>query len=263
LISRTNKEQIVKLRKLLSETSKTTRHRRNLINIHITILNWLVELIGFFFLPLGSAILGHDNSIVTLSLQSLTILFFFNILPCTFLINKSELKGVMADSTWYVSFLSLFHLADYQKENQDENEADEEHHPVRNIPNEEHINNDGENEADKKKQVVKSNPDEERINNDGENEAHEENHVVRNNPNKEHINHDGENESHEEIYVVRNIPNEDHINNDGENEADEINQVVRNNSDEEHINNDGENDAREEIHPVSKKTNEEHINNDG
>ena len=83
-------------------------------------------------------ILGHDNSIATLSLQSLTILFFFNILPCTFLINESDRKGAMADSRLYISFLKLFNMADYQAEGVEENEADEDNNAVRNNPNEKH-----------------------------------------------------------------------------------------------------------------------------
>jgi hypothetical protein len=129
LSSRTHKQQIVKLRKLLTESSKSRRHRRNLINIHITILNWLVEFIAFFFVLLGSVILGHDNSIVTYFMHSLTILFYFNILPCTFLVNKSDLKGLMAESRWYISFLNLFGCADYQPEQIGNNEEDQENRP--------------------------------------------------------------------------------------------------------------------------------------
>ena len=85
-----------------------------MINIHITILNWLVEFIAFFFVLLGSFILGHENSTVTNSLQCLSILFYFNILPCTFLVNKSDLKGLITESRWYISFLDIFGSADYQ-----------------------------------------------------------------------------------------------------------------------------------------------------
>ena len=108
LIYRSHKEQMFKLRKLLSESSKSRRRRRNLINIHITILNWMTEFLGFFFVILGSFILGHDNHVVTFFLQILTIVFYFNILPCTFLINDSELKGIIADNKLYILFLSLF-----------------------------------------------------------------------------------------------------------------------------------------------------------
>ena len=138
---RTHKDQLVKLRKLLSESSKSRRHRRNLINIHITILSWLVEFIAFFFVLLGSFILGHDNSIVTLSLQSLTILFYFNILPCIFLINDSDFKGLMAESRWYISFLSLFGWAEFRNEYNGNNEADEENEVARNHSNEGIVNN--------------------------------------------------------------------------------------------------------------------------
>ena len=45
----------------------------------------------------------------------------------------------MADSKWYISFLNLFHSADYQSGDKEENEADEDHHVVINNPCEEHI----------------------------------------------------------------------------------------------------------------------------
>ena len=134
--SRTEKEQLVKLRKLLSESSESRRHRRNLINIHITILSWLVEFIAFFCVLLGSFILGHDNSIVTLSLQSLTILFYFNVLPCIFLANESDLKGLMADSRLYISALNLFGWADYQTKHNVNIEEEEENQAASNNSNE-------------------------------------------------------------------------------------------------------------------------------
>ena len=105
---RTHKEAMVKLSKLLSKSSKSRRHRRNILNIQITILAWLVEFIGFFLIVLGSLILRHQNSIVTLSLQTFTFTLYFIIVPSVFLINDSHFKGIIIESNWYISFLNIF-----------------------------------------------------------------------------------------------------------------------------------------------------------
>ena len=105
---RTHKESLKKLRKLLSNSSKNIRHRRHLIQIHITILGWLTEFSGFLLIFFGSYILGHGNSVVTLVLQSLTIFIYFNIVPCIYLINDSDFKANIAETQTYFNFLKFF-----------------------------------------------------------------------------------------------------------------------------------------------------------
>ena len=105
---RTHKESLKKLRKLLSDSSKDIRHRRHLIQIHVTILGWLTEFMGFILIFLGSYILGHGNTIVTLIFQSLTIFIFFDVVPCIYLINDSDLKANIAETKIYFNFLRLF-----------------------------------------------------------------------------------------------------------------------------------------------------------
>ena len=105
---RTHKESLVRLRKLLSDSSKHIRHRRHLINIHIAALGWLTEFTGFFIVFLGSFILGHKNSVVTLILQSLSMFIFYNILPCIYLVNDSDLKADVAETQVYFKFLQIF-----------------------------------------------------------------------------------------------------------------------------------------------------------
>ena len=100
-IFREHKEDMRKLKRLLSDSSKAIRHRRNILNILIQILAWLVELVGFLTIFLGSFIFGHKNSVVTQSLQTLTLLFYFVILPTTFLINGYDFKNAIAESRWY------------------------------------------------------------------------------------------------------------------------------------------------------------------
>ena len=107
-IYRQHNESAIKLRKVLSKLHHDIRHRRNLINIHITILGWLVEFFGFFLIALGSFILGHGSSIRTLCLQSFTCLFYFVCLPCTILINDSDLKMTLAENQYYKTILSIF-----------------------------------------------------------------------------------------------------------------------------------------------------------
>ena len=77
----------------MSDSAKARRNRRNVLNILVTILSWLVEFFGSFSVFLGSFIFGHDNSIITLSLQTMTMLIYFIILPLTFLVNKVKKIG--------------------------------------------------------------------------------------------------------------------------------------------------------------------------
>ena len=97
-----------RLQDSLSESFKELRRRRTLINIHITILGWIIEFSGFFFIVLGSFVLGHNNTTVTLCLQAVTVFIFFDVLPCIFLINDSDLKADMAESSFYINVLRMF-----------------------------------------------------------------------------------------------------------------------------------------------------------
>ena len=98
----------MKLRKLLSDSSKDIRHRRHLINIHISALGWLAEFLGFFLIVLGSFVLGNGNAVVTLILQSFSLFIFFDILPCIYLINDSDFKANFAETQIYFKFLRFF-----------------------------------------------------------------------------------------------------------------------------------------------------------
>ena len=42
-------------------------------------------------------------------LQTITIVFYFNILPCIYLINDDDLKASIAETSYYLNFLKLFH----------------------------------------------------------------------------------------------------------------------------------------------------------
>ena len=108
MLPRVHQKTMLKLKKLLSDASRTYRHRRNVLNIMITMLAWLVEFIGGLTIFLGSFVFGHGNSVITLTLQTLTLVFYFDILPCTFLINEEEWKISMLDNYWYTQFIKVF-----------------------------------------------------------------------------------------------------------------------------------------------------------
>ena len=110
-----------RLKKMLPDSSKNRRSRRNVLSINITILGWLVELLGFLTVAIGSFILGHENSYVTLIMQVLTMLFYDILLPCTILVNSSEVKDKIAESRLYLTLFNRFGCMTYStpEENDD------------------------------------------------------------------------------------------------------------------------------------------------
>ena len=96
------------LKNLLSNSSKNRRGRRNILCIQITFFGWLVEVIAFLTFAVGVYIFGHGNSIITLSLQTLTMTFYSIFLPCTILINGNDVKAYIVETNWYFFLLDFF-----------------------------------------------------------------------------------------------------------------------------------------------------------
>ena len=140
---------MVRLRQLLADSSKARRHRRNILNIQITILAWLVEFFGFFTIFLGSFILGHQNSIITMSLQTLTDFLYFIILPCILLINDPDFKTNIVESSCYTKLLNLFHCQ-YTNQLDEDNDNSGVNNRIEEADDHEHVNipieEDGDNE---------------------------------------------------------------------------------------------------------------------
>ena len=116
------------LKKTLSKSGQARRIRRSSLNIQIAILAWLVEFFGWFTIFLGSFILGHDNNIVTLTLQTLSLLFYYVLTPSTLLLNSANLKATVTDSDWYIKFHKIFHrqsTSDVKDEGQNEEQNDQ------------------------------------------------------------------------------------------------------------------------------------------
>ena len=115
---------MVKLRKLLSSTSRSRRNRKNILNIQITILAWIVEFTGFLLVFLGSFIFRGKDSIVTGSMQTFTFFVYFVMVPSVFLVNDPYIKGIIIESSWYIRLLDMFRL-DPEFEQYDEEDEDE------------------------------------------------------------------------------------------------------------------------------------------
>ena len=100
---------MIKLKKLLTTSSKARRHRRKILNVQITFLAWLVESIGFLVIFLGTFILGHENNIFNFFMQTITLIIYFILLPFVFLLNDFDIKSTIADSHTYEKILNMFH----------------------------------------------------------------------------------------------------------------------------------------------------------
>ena len=125
---------MLKLHKLLSDSSKARRHLRRVLNIQITLLAWFVEFVGFFVFVLGSYLLGEKSSLTTFILQILSYALNFIIVPCIFLINNDQFKTNVLDSKWYQALIKKFSpLPTYQNEENDEEDQHADAGPVGNV----------------------------------------------------------------------------------------------------------------------------------
>ena len=96
---------MVKLRKLLSESSKIRRHRRILLNIHITFLAWALEVFGFLVGFTFGMIIGHQNN-STRGVQMILSVIYLIIVPGAHIINSIDVKQRIVQSNIYIGFVN-------------------------------------------------------------------------------------------------------------------------------------------------------------
>ena len=99
---------MIKLKKILPDAYKNQRSRRIVLNIQITILSWLIEVFGCITIAVGVYIVGHGNGTVTLTLQNCSMALYGIFLPCSILVNSSEVKDFIAESENYVRVIKWF-----------------------------------------------------------------------------------------------------------------------------------------------------------
>ena len=118
---------MIKLRKVLSDSERAGRRRRNNLNLQITFLSWLVEFFGFFIMFMVSFLVGHGNILVIQVFETIASLFYLAIVPSMYLVNGSDFKDFVVDSSIYLSFDRMFtcKVADIEEENVDPEPADQ------------------------------------------------------------------------------------------------------------------------------------------
>ena len=107
---RDHEQDMVKLKKLLTESCKARRLRRIYLNIQITSLTWFVELLGFFVIILGSFIIGYTNTYLTLCFQTISECIYTAIVPGMYLVNDSSSKDKINDSSFYISLHKILRM---------------------------------------------------------------------------------------------------------------------------------------------------------
>ena len=133
ILFRQHKSSLKALKKLLSTSAKRTRHKRNSLNIMVTILAWFVEFVGFTTIFIGTHILGHQNNIINLTLQTITNLIYLVLVPLVLIIHESDFKSRIVDNHMFESFLAIINMKydDQEKEDDDDEEQqDFERHDI-------------------------------------------------------------------------------------------------------------------------------------
>ena len=149
---------MVKLRKILSDSSKLARHRRHLLNIQITFISWIIETFAFFVGLITFLITNHENIIQRFILTHLSISVYVIILPCVTLMNDSDIKEEVANSTWYIMLLDIFNykykgpMASDESTNED-NGAIKENHENEDGNNRTNENSENQNIIDNPKEL--------------------------------------------------------------------------------------------------------------
>ena len=97
---------MLKLKNLLSDNLKITRHRRFVLGLQITILTWIVELIASFIIILVVLIgMSKESKVEEIVVRELVVCVYTVILPGIVIIRDSELKEYILQNRWYIKVL--------------------------------------------------------------------------------------------------------------------------------------------------------------
>ena len=98
---------------MLSEKSKARRHKLNDVNIKVTFIVWLIEFVASILLIFIPKIFGHGQ-VGTGAGTIFVSLFYFLLLPFSYLINSSDIKGEIVDESWFHAIRGIFNRTNIQ-----------------------------------------------------------------------------------------------------------------------------------------------------
>ena len=97
-----------KTRAILSDKAIKRRAEICQVNIKVTFIVWLVEFFGCMTMAIDFLVIGSRSNSLTGLLRTLTLLAYFVLLPITFLVNCSETKEAIMDSSWRTALAGIF-----------------------------------------------------------------------------------------------------------------------------------------------------------
>ena len=92
----------------LSEYHKNRRSQICQVRIKVNIIAWLVEFSGCLTVAIHLLLVGSRTSAVSGILDNVTLMCFFILLPCTFVIYSSEGINTIVDNNWGDALKRLF-----------------------------------------------------------------------------------------------------------------------------------------------------------
>ena len=92
---------------MLSEKSKARRRKLNVVNIKVTFMTWLIEFVGSILLTFIPKIFGHGQ-VGTAAGAIITFSFYFVLLPFCYLINNSDIKNAIVETSWLHGLKGIF-----------------------------------------------------------------------------------------------------------------------------------------------------------
>ena len=84
----------------LMERYRNRRAQICQVNIRVNFVVWLVEFLGCMTMAIDFLVIGSRSNALTGLLKVLTMLVYFIVLPCTFLVNCSVGINTIVDENW-------------------------------------------------------------------------------------------------------------------------------------------------------------------
>ena len=100
------------LKLVLTEYHRNRRAQISQVNIKVNFIAWLVEFLGCMAIWLDTVVVGSHSNVISLLLETLILLWFFILLPSTYLVNSSAGINSIVDHSWTGAFAKIYESPD-------------------------------------------------------------------------------------------------------------------------------------------------------